>query len=119
MLNLRKQNMKCLIAEMPIGDPFGGAAFGQRNDPIFSLPIAAQALIGGVAANIVGNAMTPKASPQAPAPAVTPPTAMPSPGDAAAKAAERASIAEQLRRRGRASTVLTDQGSGTTDKLGA
>jgi hypothetical protein len=51
-------------------------------------------------------------------PAVTPPTAMPTPGDAATKAAERASIAEQLRRRGRASTILTDQ-TGTTDKLGA
>lgn len=117
MLNLRKQNMKYWIAEMPIGDPFGGAAFGQKNDPIFALPTAAQVLIGGMASNILGGMMAPKQSaPQAPT--LTSPTAMP--GEAETKAAERASIAEQLRRRGRASTVLTDQtGSGTTDKLGA
>lgn len=117
MLNLRKQHMKYWMAEMPIGDPHGGVAFGEKNDPIFSLPVAAQVLIGGMAANALSGALTPKQSmPQAPA--LTPPTAMPSPGDATAKAAERASIAEQLRRRGRASTILTDQ-SGTTDKLGA
>src|SRR3990167_2466595 len=117
MLNLRKQNMKCLIAEMPIGDPFGGAAFGQKNDPIFSLPMAAQVLIGGVAANVVSSALAPKqqGAPAAPAPTLTPPTPMPGPTET--KAAERASIAEQLRRRGRASTVLTDQSAGTTDKL--
>ena len=61
------------------------------------------------------NQSTPAAAPAAPA--VTPPTAMPTPGDASTKAAERASIAEQLRRRGRASTILTDQAA-TTDKLG-
>lgn len=118
MLNLRKQNMKCLIAEMPIGNPFGGAAYGQKNDPIFSLPMAAQALIGGVAASAITGALAPKqGAPAAPAPTLTPPTPMP--GSTETKAAERASIAEQLRRRGRASTVLTDQSAGTTDKLGA
>jgi hypothetical protein len=47
------------------------------------------------------------------APAVTPPTAFPARDQQAAK---RASIAEQLLRRGRASTILSDTGS---DKLGA
>ncbi len=121
MLNLRKQHMKYWLAEMPIGDPFGGVAFGERNDPIFTLPVAAQVLIGGLAATTISSMIAPKQSmPQAPqTPALTPPTAMPSPGDATAKAAERASIAEQLRRRGRASTILTDQSGAATDKLGA
>ena len=50
------------------------------------------------------------------APAVTPPTPMPTPDDAAIKAAKRRSIADQQRRQGRASTILTD--TGTTDALG-
>ena len=109
MLNLRKQNMKYWIAEMPIGDPFGGAAFGQKNDPM--------TIVSGLAASVLSSVLTPNQSGPA-APQLTPPTPMP--GEAETKAAERASIAEQLRRRGRASTVLTDQtGAGTTDKLGA
>tara|TARA_R110000868_G_scaffold411755_1_gene708904 strand:- start:22984 stop:23250 length:267 start_codon:yes stop_codon:yes gene_type:complete len=50
------------------------------------------------------------------APVVTEPIKTPTPNDASTKAAERASIAEQLRRRGRASTILTD--TGATDTLG-
>ena len=117
MPNLRKQEMKQWIAEMPIGDPFGGAPFGQRNDPLFSLPVAAQVVAGGILSNVISKAITKEPSiAQAAAPTLTPPTPMPGPTET--KAAERASIAEQLRRRGRASTVLTDQ-AGTTDKLGA
>ncbi len=50
-------------------------------------------------------------------PALTEPTAMPAPfsQNKDVNAARRASIAEQMRRRGRASTILTDQSS---DKLG-
>jgi hypothetical protein len=48
-----------------------------------------------------------------PAPPVLPPTRMPTSSDM--QAARRQSIMEQLRRRGRASTILTDN----TDTLGA
>lgn len=76
-------------------------------------------LAGAAAATVLTQVMKPNehAAVAPPAPTVTPPTAMPTPGDAASKAVERASIAEQLRRRGRASSILTDQ-TGTTDKLG-
>ncbi len=50
------------------------------------------------------------------APTVTSPTAMPSTTDSTTNAAKRASIAAQLARRGRASTILTD--TGATDTLG-
>ena len=73
-------------------------------------------LAGAAGATVLSGMMNKQQSTPA-APAVTPPTAMPTPGDATTKAAERASIAEQLRRRGRASTILTDQ-EATTDKLG-
>lgn len=43
----------------------------------------------------------------APTPAAEPQPAMPTPDDALVKAAKRKSIAEQRRRRGRASTLLT------------
>lgn len=76
-------------------------------------------LAGAAGATVLSGMMNQNQSAAAApaAPATTAPTAMPTPGDAATKAAERASIAEQLRRRGRASTILTDQ-AGTTDKLG-
>lgn len=45
-------------------------------------------------------------------PAVTPPVPMPDPK--AQAAAKKRSIAEQLRRQGRASTILTDQTQGDT-----
>ena len=49
------------------------------------------------------------------APAITSPPVMPTPDDAAVKAAKRRSIAEQIRRRGRASTILE---SNQTETLG-
>lgn len=78
-----------------------------------------------VLSGIMGNKESATAAAPAPAPAPvvtapTPmPTALPTPGDAETLAAERKSIAEQLRRRGRASTILTDQTGDKTDKLGA
>ena len=76
-------------------------------------------LAGAAGATVLTQMMKPDAAvaPAPATPAVTPPTAMPTPGDATTKALERASIAEQLRRRGRASTILTNQAA-TTDKLG-
>lgn len=82
--------------------------------------ISLMGLLAGAAASTVLTGMMGGDRGGSPsAPSLTPPTEMPNPGDAAAKAAERASIAEQLRRRGRASTILTDQTGDTTDKLGA
>ena len=49
----------------------------------------------------------PQAAAAAPAPVVTEPKALPTRADAG-REAERASLAEQMRRRGRASTILTD-----------
>ena len=84
------------------------------DDPLFTAPLVVQALVGGIAASVVSNAIAPKpATPSTPAPAVTPPTPMPTPGNAASIEAKKASIAEQMARQGRASTILTD----TTDKL--
>lgn len=71
------------------------------------------AVLGPVIKNIFGGDN--KAQPAAPA--VTPPTPMPTPGDDASRAAKRQSLAEQMARQGRASTILTDQ-TGTSDKLG-
>ena len=56
--------------------------------------------------------ITPRAKPEPPA--VLPPTRMPTSSDR--QAARKKSIIDQLRRRGRASTILTD--SGASDTLG-
>lgn len=79
-------------------------------------------LAGAAGATILGQMMAPDqpSGPSGPAPTVTPPTPMPTPGDAASKAAKRQSITEQMRRRGRASTILTDGSGGpaVNDPLG-
>lgn len=71
-------------------------------------------LVSSVLDGILGGgddkpAPAPAAAP-APVPVVTPVVAMPAPGpkDPNATAAKRKSIAEQLRRRGRASTIMTN-----------
>lgn len=58
----------------------------------------------------------PAENPQ-PAPVVTPPPVMPVPDDEAMAQARKRSIAEQTKRRGRASTILTSGPGG--DTLGA
>ena len=114
MLNLRQQHNRWLISEMPIGTP---TRDHRRCDPIFTAPLAVQALVGGLGASLLGNALTGSKQSAAPqAPAVAPVTPMPTPGDANTKAAERKSLSDQLARRGRASTILTD--NGVTDTLG-
>lgn len=57
------------------------------------------------------------AAPPAPAPVVTAPTPMPLPDDAAVAAAKRRSIAGQMQRSGRQSTILTSDPV-TGDPLG-
>jgi len=79
------------------------------DDPLFTAPVLVQALVGGLAASAIGTALTPKPSvPSIQAPTVTAPTPMPTAGDASMQAAKKASIADQLARQGRASTILTD-----------
>ena len=75
-------------------------------------------LIGGLAVQTVSSLMkddapTPPPAAAAPAepipePVVEPVTPMPGVNDAARKTAQRRSIAQQAARRGRASTILTD-----------
>lgn len=52
------------------------------------------------------------------APTVTPPAVMPTVDQAAVIASQRLSLAQQMQRRGRNSTILTDSGSGGSDRLG-
>ena len=70
--------------------------------------------IGGLATLAVGSMLRDEAPQQqqpqaaAPPPEIEKPTEMPTPNDAARRAAQRRSIAQQMARRGRASTILTD-----------
>lgn len=84
---------------------------------------AAGAALSMVLAPVIKSIFTDDPSPQvtqataatADPPTITPPPVMPTPGDAPTQAAKRASLVEQARRRGRASTILTDQNA---DPLG-
>lgn len=82
------------------------------------LPYIIGGVVGAAASSLLsgGKKQKQQAPAQAPAqaPVVEPPPEMPSPDDARARAIQRKSIAEQRRRLGRASTILTDQ----TEKLG-
>ena len=76
-------------------------------------------LIGGIGASMLSTMMqddepAPQTVTPAPAPEVEKPTAMPTPNDQERRTAARRSIAEQKKRQGRASTILTD----TEDRLG-
>lgn len=77
---------------------------------------AAYPILTAMGASAVGSiavsALTKKPGATAPPPpTLTAPTTMPTPGDAAATAAKRQSLADQMARQGRASTILTDQPS--------
>lgn len=89
--------------------PPGGYLFGIEMSAIMP------SLIGGLASSVIAGALTDKDAPApSPAPEVEPVTPMPSVNDQERRAAQRRSIAEQRRRQGRASTILTD----TEDRLG-
>lgn len=60
----------------------------------------------------------PKETPAPAAPVIPPPPVMPTPDDKAVEAAKRRSIAAQIARRGRQSTMLTDPVTGGSDTLG-
>ena len=74
-------------------------------------------MAAGVVGTVAASALAPKPGGTPPPPTLTAPTVMPTPGDDAARAAKRQSLADQMARQGRASTILTDQ-SATSDKLG-
>lgn len=77
--------------------------------------VASYAAVASAALNIYNSVTSSKGGGSAPAaPAIAPPTALPTP-EATGNAAAKLSLQEQMQRRGRASTILTD----TTDKLGA
>lgn len=75
------------------------------------------ALISG-GAGVAASALAKKPSAPAAPPVVAPAPLMPTPTDASVQAAQQRSIAEQLARRGRASTVMTGD-TGQQQKLGA
>ena len=102
---MRKQQNKFWLSEMPIGQPIEPRQ--TRRHDVFS---AIMSLVASTVLKSIFAPDTPKA------PSVTAPTAMPTPGDAADKAAKRLSLTQQMQRQGRASTILTD--TGTSDKLG-
>jgi hypothetical protein len=71
--------------------------------------------VGGATASAVSNLTTPPTVPAppplAPAPVVQPPPLMPLPDDKALQMQQRKSIAQLVKSRGRASTILTSDGS--------
>ena len=68
---------------------------------------ATAAIAATVIGGIGGTMLARRNAPSAP-PAPTPPTPMPTPDDQQVQEAQRRSLAEQLARRGRASTILSD-----------
>lgn len=78
--------------------------------------IASYATVAATAYSIYSSATASKGSGAAVAPAVAPATKLPLPEETG-KAAEKASLIEMQRRRGRASTILTD--TDAADTLGA
>lgn len=70
------------------------------------LPSLIGTLAGGLVSTMKDDAPAP--APAAVIPEVEPPTTMPSPNSQESRAAKRKSIAQQMARRGRASTILTD-----------
>lgn len=91
----------------PVGDPFGGPANGKREDPT--------SVVGGIGMSLLGSVLGGGKSSPAPPP-ITQPTVMPTPDDEATRSAKRKSLAGQIQRRGRQSTILSDPVS--SDLLG-
>lgn len=79
---------------------------------------------GGLASTVLGKVLAPKApkTPDAvaptPAPTPEPVTVMPDVKAPTMDAARKKSLVEQANRKGRASTILTDNSSDSSDKLG-
>lgn len=76
-----------------------------------ALPILGQVALGLVGSKLVGGLLGKKKTSTAAAPAAATPAVMPTPDDDAIRLARRRSIAQQLSRSGRQSTMLTPAGS--------
>lgn len=50
---LSRAQTRAMAADMPIGDPFGGPAYGERNDPITA--IAGGSVAGGLVSGVLGD----------------------------------------------------------------
>lgn len=73
--------------------------------------LTSDTVISAAAAGAVGAAAAGAMAPKSPAlPQVKPPPTMPTPDSQAVVAAQRRSLAAQVARRGRQSTILTDTG---------
>lgn len=104
------------VHDEPVGHPLRGPAFGERTDPA-SLSIGTVLTGLGAGASVLGAIGGMGGSKSvAPAPPIAKPPVMPIPDDAAVKAAQRRSLADQAQRRGRQSTILSD--TTTNDPLG-
>lgn len=78
---------------------------------------------GGLASTVLGKVLAPKApkapkTPDAVAPTPEPVAVMPDAKAPTMDAARKKSLVEQANRKGRASTILTDNSSDSSDKLG-
>lgn len=103
-------------AGLGLGASVGGAAsagLGVNAALAGAAGAAGSALSGPLGQILVGQGLSKLMAPKIEAPAVKPPNEMPDP--LAQQESRDRSIAEQLARRGRAATILTDSGSG---KLG-
>lgn len=107
-MGLTRSQCKVLSAEFPVGDPFGGPAYGERNDP------GTVAVVGSVlsAANAAKSLFAPtKAAAPAPAPTPEAPKVMPSSDTAAQAALAAKKRAAATQGAGRASTLLSEGSS--------
>lgn len=88
--------------------------------PQAALPAIYAAVAGGVASTVLGKVLAPKApkTPDAVAPTPEPVAVMPDAKAPTMDAARKKSLVEQANRKGRASTILTDNSSDSSDKLG-
>lgn len=114
MRNVTRSQARQLLSEFPMGDPLRGAPFGERTEPATIGIISAIGSGLGAVSSISGMFGGKKES--APPP-VSKPTVMPEPDDEASRAAKRRALAGAAQRRGRQSTILSDDTSG--DLLGA
>ena len=108
----------------PVGDPYGGPAFGERNAPVIAaLPVISQVLGAvGAAKSLFAKPPSAPVAPAAAAPAATPaPTTaapkpvMPTMDSGMIAAQQQKVVAQKTASAGRQSTILSTGGS---DKLG-
>jgi hypothetical protein len=125
MPKITRSQIRILLAEFPQGDPHGGPPAGKREDPVTLGTVATYASIATAGVSILnatgvigGGKGGGDGTVLAPPPTVTPPPTMPLPNDQAVQDAKRRSVAAQVQRQGRQSTILTGPASSASDLLG-